>query len=490
MVQSSKQDKKVVRRYVSMGFQTIDGQPAYVHGRGVLSPSGKPLHNVEARLFEAFSGYGFPDPSTDTGKRTENLKAPVYLLRLSKSNPALGPILLGSAVRAVLSEFHPTIVTPLLIGQSGVGKSEMLGLVTSFFRSGTDVNSLPFNMVSTPRALRLLAQQSAHALFPVDDYYPTPGKRSDSDDFVEMLIFGGSTTAARATAKSPTELATGEPIRTLAMLTAEVALATDKESRHARALYCEVRKNDVYAKYRTACLKHARNGNFARAMREFIVACLSRYDLLKESVPERFEYYQREAEQALPDLHPRHWANIADIMLGIHFYLCFCRGEQVIRRATHRHLRQRSWEALVRLAKRQQNLIRRYSKDGIVGRAFENLLQGGKYHLLQFDTKDRPKGVPANRAGWVDGQWQGELLGYVDAAARTIYVPAHIDAQQLYDAFPRDAQALLARGPKQFWKRVAEHGLLRLTEDGRNATRVSQLDSRRYYVLSIPNLFR
>ena len=58
------------------------------------------------------------------------------------------------------------------------------------------------------------------------------------------------------------------------MLTAEVALVTDKESRHARALYCELDRDDVDPKRRSACLDHARNGDLARAMRECIIWCL------------------------------------------------------------------------------------------------------------------------------------------------------------------------------------------------------------------------
>jgi len=258
IVKLSEKRKKTVRRYCAMGFRAIDGRPAYVHGDGVLTGSDTALGNVESDIPAAFSGYGFPDGSTDPECRAHYLTAPLKLLRLSKTNRALGVLLLGSAVRAVLCKFHSCSVTPILIGETGAGKSELLALATSFFRPGTELSTLPFNMASTARGLRLAAQASSHTLFPIDDYYPTKGKRSDDDDFIEMLIHGGSSTARRVTAKSGREMDPGQSIRTMAMVTAEVALVTDKASRHARALYCEVGKNDVDAEIRPVCLQHAK----------------------------------------------------------------------------------------------------------------------------------------------------------------------------------------------------------------------------------------
>lgn len=483
-------EKCVVREYCSLGYQVIDGNPVYVHGNGVLLPSGTTLENIKARPPESFSGYGFPDSSSDTDEPTKYLEAPLKLLRLSKKNPAIGVIVLASAVRSVLCEFHPSVVTPILIGETGAGKSELLALATSLFRPGTDVNSLPFNTTSTVRGLQLVVQASAHTLCPIDDYYPTQGKHSDNDDFVEMLIFGGSTTGARVTAKSATESATGEGIRTVAMLTAEVALVTDKESRQARAMYCEVGNHEVDPKLRKACLEHAQNGDLARAMCAFIVASLSRHEKLALSVPKQFEDFQRKAGEALPDLHRRHWANVADLMLGVYYYLRFCKTEGIIDDKLHASLLNRSWAALIALAKAQRNLVQRYSEGGVVGRGFENLLKSGKYHVLPVGTDGVPNGVRADRVGWLDGKPQGKLLGHLDSAAQVIYVATNIDAKALYDALPRDAQKLLACGPKKFWALMDDHGLIRPGEEGRNASRVYGQGSARFYKLSIPGLFR
>ena len=70
----------------------------------------------------------------------------------------------------------------------------------------------------------------------------------------------------------------------------------------------------------------------------------------------------------------------------------------------------------------------------------------------------RPKGVPVERVGWVNGQPQGEWLGYVNAAAKAIYVPSSIDADALYAALPADARRLLPRGPSAFWNAPGRPG--------------------------------
>ncbi|MGB5832927.1 MAG: hypothetical protein WBG92_13180, partial [Thiohalocapsa sp.] len=429
--------------------------------------------------------------STDTGNCADHLRALLALLTVSRKNPAIGVMALGSAVRAVLCEFHPSVVTSILIGETGAGKSEMLALATSCFRPGTDVSSLPFNLTSSPKGLRLWAAQSAHTLFPIDDYFPTEGKRSDDAEFIEMMIWGSSTTAGRQTAKSATEAASAEGIRTQVMLTAEVALVTDRESRHARALYCEVGKHDVDPERRAVCRENAANGNLARGMRELVVVgCLPSCDPLKDSVPKRFGHYQQRAGKELPGLHRRYWANVADIMVGVDFCLRVCREEGVIDAKQYKRLLQLSWDALVRLAEAQGELVDWYSPENVVGRAFAALLKEGKYHLLQSGTDLCPEGVPADRVGWLDGEPQGTFLGFVDVAAQKIYVPTNIDAEELFDVLPRDAQRLLARGPKLLWKRMTDHGLVQPGEDGRNASRVSRLGSDRFYKLSIRGLFR
>jgi hypothetical protein len=138
------------------------------------------------------------------GERADYLRALLKLLVISKKNPVSGVIALGSAVRAVLCGFHPSAVTTILVGGSGAGKSDLMALATSCFRPGTDVNSLPFDLKSATRGLRHRAAESAHTMFPIGDYYPTPGRRSDDDAFIEMVVWGGSTTAGRQTAKSAT----------------------------------------------------------------------------------------------------------------------------------------------------------------------------------------------------------------------------------------------------------------------------------------------
>lgn len=189
-------------------------------------------------------------------------------------------------------------------------------------------------------------------------------------------------------------------------------------------------------------------------------------------MPERFHIYLKRAESELLGLHRRYWANAADIMLGAHYYLTFCRTENVLEQVKYERLLRESWEAIVGLLKVQNTLIQRYSKDGVVGRAFCHLLRNGKFHLLQAGTEGRPADVPADRVGWVDGPPQGAFLGFANADKKLVYVPTGIDTQQLYDELSLEAQRVLNRGPKLFWKRLGEQNLLAATETGRIATKV------------------
>jgi hypothetical protein len=62
LLEGSAASMRVVRQFRSAGFQTIDGQPVYVHGGGVLAPSGESPDDVEAALDGAFANYGSQTP--------------------------------------------------------------------------------------------------------------------------------------------------------------------------------------------------------------------------------------------------------------------------------------------------------------------------------------------------------------------------------------------------------------------------------------------
>ena len=62
IISLSKTSKRLVRRFISMGFQAIDGQPVYVHGGGVLMRI--------RRLTTGTSRFSSTMPSPATGSQT------------------------------------------------------------------------------------------------------------------------------------------------------------------------------------------------------------------------------------------------------------------------------------------------------------------------------------------------------------------------------------------------------------------------------------
>ena len=71
-----------------------------------------------------------------------------------------------------------------------------------------------------------------------------------------------------------------------------------------------------------------------------------------------------------------------------------------------------------------------------------------------------------------------------------IYVPSTIDVNALYAALPPNASRLLSRGPKHFWKRMAEHGIVQSDEQGHNSVKKQRFGNGRFYRLHLSSLFR
>ncbi len=488
-IQSNSSDKKITKELCVLGFNKGDNRNVFIHGKGVIAPKDMEITEcITVNLPENLRLNELP-LNDDEDRLKDALTKCLSIFNLGNDNTTIGTILLSAPFRSVLTEFQPNIVSSFILGDTGSRKSSGAAISQSFFGPEYCDKTLPLHLVSTPTGISLVAQESKNTLLVADDYYPSPNsKNNEADKFIEQVVFASATVTARATGKSATQLADASAMNTLIMITGEVPLLTDKDSRHARVMYCPVELNTISLDQLSECQEFAKNGDFSFAMRLFIQRVVDSYDKLKELVPKKFIEYRYIASKLLneqdDDLHARSASNAADIMLGVYYFLDFCKKHGVITKDKHSELIERSWNDIIELARTQDTIHTQYTPAAKIERAIACLLNDREFHLLDIKTEGKPSIL---NVGWVNKKPQGDLLGYVDTDKKKVYIKSNFNVQLLFNKLPRGIKRLLRPESKTFWKDMREFGLIVDHDNDRRNTKT--INGVRYYYLNLPSIF-
>lgn len=469
-IQRDSEKKVQTRIQTNIGFMKIGKNHVFCHPKGMLKAPGHQTKKISVKGNAVLNGYGFSTKLITEDNSNRLIQSSLSLLNISKNNPYIGTILLSSAMRAVTSHFHPNTVTPFIIGRTGSYKSSLAALAQSFYGREFNNTNLPalFNN-STAIGIERMMSMSNQMLVVIDDYFPSSNNNDENNKFIERLVFGGSTVTSRKAGNGSGSLEETHPISTTALFTGEVALYTDKVSRHMRVLYCPVDSGDIDEEILSEFQVMARRGEFENFMKLFIQYILAHYDKINKRSPRLFDKYRMKAQKELPqESHARMASNAADMALGIRLFLDFCIHRKAITNIAANKIIHRSWSHLIRLVNSQKDIRTQFSLAGMISHDIYNLLLNGKLHLHDVDRKIPPSKYQS-KIGWIKNKPQGDFLGYINFSNKKVYIPNDLNLSILLDKLHPTIQQMLGERQNIIWKKIDDSGLL-AERDGQRKT--------------------
>jgi hypothetical protein len=389
------------------------------------------------------------------------------------NNEMLGTLLLMSIMRAPLTTFKSNQATIWIIGKTGSRKTALSLVAMQCF--GKDFKDSPSSWSSTPKAIEFQLQQACSILWLIDDYTDAIDK-NDAKKIVELVVGGTGNSSKRVFKTSATDIADVSDIKALPLITAE-RIPSMIDSRKERSIFVSIKPNDVDNEILTQYQKMGQVGNLAKVTRLYISYILKNYDLIENKIGDVFEKYRYEAESNLgKKFHARTFSNYADMMLGLHYFLRFCKFRKYLTPEEVTDFKTCYSENLLRLLALQAVLHEATDIRKVVYNEFSDYLKTN--FLLMEITDNQSSNIPVDK--------NLPTIGWIDHEHKKIYISTN-KAQLLLDCLPDNLQKILTTGEKLFWKRLREYNLLVEVDNTSNKNVVRRTikgKSRRVYSLA------
>ena len=322
------------RSYTHTGWHQFGGGGwGYPHAGGVIGVD----EPVAVRLSGALKKYELPD-----APKGEALHKAIYAcLHLLALAPAriIYP-LLAATFRAALCRADFSLA---LAGPSGAFKTELASLAQRFFGVGMDANHLPASWSSTDNALEDMAFRAKDALFAIDDFAPTPGDGQRLHAKAERVLRAQGNNSGRQRMRADGTLRPERPPRGLIFSTGEDI--PQGKSLKARQFIIDVGPNDVNAEKLTVRQKDAGAGVYAQAMAAFLTWLAPRYEAERARFGTLIESWRGKASGS--GSHRRTPETVAELFLGLEYFLIFAMDSGAISRARYVELGDAGWAALL-----------------------------------------------------------------------------------------------------------------------------------------------
>jgi hypothetical protein len=395
--------------YTHTGWHRLaGGQHVYLHAGGAIGTQGT-VAGVEVSPPSALARYRLPDPPNDDAERQ------AVLASLGIADPQMAPDrltipVLATAYRAPLG---PTDMSLVLIGESGLGKSELAALAQQHFGPELDRMKLPANFQSTANFNLGIAFAAKDALLVVDEFKPSGNRidRQRAHAEANRLITAQGNLSGRGRADTGGSPRAIRDPRGLLLITGEEV--PEGYSARARALILEVSVGDVEGlgvrpgqpghrddRPRLTRLQElGRQGAYALAMAGYL-------RWLADSVERLPEHVRREvAEQrnAIRSGHARTGNNVAQLMVGMACFLEYARSIGALSQAEAEAWRERAWAALLEAAERQEGHHRQARPEQRFLELLVSAIGSGRAHVA-----DREGLPPDSAEAW---GWRPRIVG-------------------------------------------------------------------------------
>jgi hypothetical protein len=473
-IQTLSQDTVISRTiYTHLGWRNIDGIRVYLHADGAIGAAGS-VEGIAVEPVGSLADYGI-DPPTDTAACVR------AAFRFLEIGPAIVTYpLLAAAVRAPLAEFLPASCSVFVVGDTGVLKSAVLGVLQSFYGT-TFANGkhFPANWSSTANSLERVAFLAKDALVVIDDFVPK-GSRADTDKLhqtAERVLRGQGNLAGRQRMRADTSLRTEYFPRGLIAASGEDL--PRGRSLVARLVVLQLAKGDVDTTVLTELQKHAADGLLAGAMHGYLRWLAPRGDVRRLRYAKRQQWLRAKFQGS----HARTPENAAQLYLGMEEFLRFALDVGALDLKQANFYARRTREVLIRHAMLQDIQDREENPVPYFFDLLGSVLLSGMGHVADV-VDGREPGESPERYGWEQRtfgageharqEWvaRGERIGWVRESADELYLDHNVAFATVSKLAERQARSLGVQ-PRTLWKRLSEQKLLKSSKADRNLQEIT-----------------
>lgn len=444
------------RIYTHTGWRELDGEFCYLHGGGAIGKDA--VKDVEIRLPDSLAPMNLPEPPK--AKDWCEVMAKVFDLMSLAPDEIIIPAI-GAAWSSVIGHADFSI---WLYGVTGCGKTEIAGLIQSFF-GAFNADKLPGSWMSTANALEGIAHAAKDMIFVVDDFKPTgsPQDRARLHRDADRLIRAQGNQAGRQRLTADTTQRKTKYPRGLIFNTAEEI--PQGESLVARLLVIEMQKSSTDFTRLSSLQQLASDGSFGLAMSGFIhwlaIHHVKVLQNAKQEIAKRRDEWARRSITA----HRRYATTLAHLEYSWSLWIRAAQDSNLLNTSTAQKFRDRVLSALSIAGSKQdghtdtQNPVTRFvellSSALNSQSAYLELRNGGMppnptmYGWRKINDHYEPKG---DRIGWINPD-DDELFLIPDATYRMI---------------ERHASQGLGVGVQAatLWKQLFEAQLIKYKEEG------------------------
>ncbi|MDP9476913.1 MAG: DUF927 domain-containing protein, partial [Actinomycetota bacterium] len=449
--------------YLHTGWRRGEDGYFYLHGGGAIGAEG-PVEGVAVRLDGGLAPYHLPVPPEGQALK-EAVQASLAMSKAAPDRTAFP--LLAATFRAAIGE---TDFSVHIVGPTGGGKSELAALCTQHFGAGLDARNLA-SWESTENALEAKAFALKDSLVGVDDFAPS-GSPYDVQRLhrkADRIIRGKGNASGRERMRADLTLRPPKPPRALILSTGEDV--PRGQSLRARMQILEHGPDDLDWRALTTCQGDAREGLYASAMAGFVSYLARDYERIQQRLPAEKQRLREEASQA--GQHKRTPGIVADLALGLKYFLAFAEEAGAVTTEEAAELWERGWKAILGAAASQAG----HQAASEPARRFVELISSavasGRAHIAATGG-GKPQGN-AGALGWrktgdeyADWRPQGDRIGWVGGD------DLYLEPEASYRLAQSQAQGgeSLAVGVRTIRKRLKEKGYLASTDDKRQTLTV------------------
>jgi hypothetical protein len=497
--------------YAHTGWRLVGDAWHYLHAGGAVGPDGS--CDVAVSLPDALAGFllpaalapvplrakiAFGDLAQAAQREADQLghavKASLDLLRLGPERLTFP--LLAAVYRAVLGD---TDFALHLAGPTGSYKSEAAALAQQHFGPSMDARHLPASWSSTGNALEGLAFAAKDALLVVDDFCPT-GSTADvqrQHREADRLFRGQGNRSGRQRMRADATLRPAKPPRGLTLSTGEDV--PRGQSLRARLLVLEVSRGDFGPQpphpnpTLSACQKDAADGKYALALAGFLRWLAPQIAAVRARLRNDLAELR---DQARGDgQHARTPGIVADLALGLRYFLDFAQAIDSITADERADLYKRGWAALGEAAARQAEHVQAAEPCSHFLGLLTAALASGRAHVAGPDGHE-----PKNPAAWgwrevtfgagqyqrTDWQPRGDRIGWMEDGQLYLEPEASYAVAQALAGVQGEALAVSSRTLR---RRLRERGHLASVAAEREVLTVRRtLEGKRREVLHLQGL--
>lgn len=470
------------RVYSHTGWREGETGWIYLHAGGAVGGS-----DAQVELSGSLAERAFPERTI--GERSEvadDARAALSLWELAPESITVP--LLAATYRAALGDSDFSVH---LSGPTGEGKSELAALCQQHFAPALDARKLA-SWESTDNFIEGQAFAAKDQVMVLDDFAPTGSSYDVQRQHrkADRVLRAKGNASGRGRMRADTTLRPDKPPRALMISTGEDI--PRGQSLRARMMILELSPGSLDFSKLSESQREASSGTYARAMAGFLEWLAPLYGDLR--LKDECAALRDEAATSGDSQHRRTPGIVADLALGLRYFLQYAGETGAITASEGERYWQEGWDALGEAAEAQASHQAAGEPTGRFRELLSAALASGRAHVADSGGEAPEsadawgwRAVPVGSGDFEHTEWrpQGDRIGWVDGDDLYLEPEASFAAAQKQG---RDSGEGLNISGRTLHKRLAERGVLRSNEGERLTVRRTLGGARRYVLHLLSDL--